>query len=276
MEILANAIVVILLLYICSKLTAVHLKGTQSVQFSSDQSLSCVRLCATPWIAARQVSLSSPTPRVHSNSHPLSRWCHPAISFSVVPFSSCPQFLPASKSFPMSQLITWGGQSTGVKWKVITISSNPTKACRLFYTFLHAHTNICELIYTNVETFVYINACFDYEKLIIPNTKYWVFYKNHEQISHTGWIPSLKCCTLFLVETLPVVLLQRELHSLFLQQTCWPQKTLKQTLQWSAVLPMLVAGKALMLGTGKVWEQDGFSQHRTAGHEHEAMAPSTT
>ena len=58
MEILANAIVVILLLYICSKLTAVHLKGTQSVQFSSDQSLSRVRLCATPWIAARQVSLS--------------------------------------------------------------------------------------------------------------------------------------------------------------------------------------------------------------------------
>ena len=67
---------------------------------------------------------------------------------------------------------------------------------------------------------------------------------------------------------LPVVLLQRELHSLFLQQTCWPQKTLKQTLQWSTKLPMLVAGKALMLGTGKVWEQDGFSQHRTAGHEH--------
>ena len=56
----------------------------------------------------------SPTPRVHSNSHPLSRWCHPAISFSVVPFSSCPQSLPPSESFPMSQLFTWGGQSTGV------------------------------------------------------------------------------------------------------------------------------------------------------------------
>ena len=56
----------------------------------------------------------SPTPRVHSNSHPLSRWCHLAISTSVVPFSSCPQSLPASGSFPMSQLFTWGGQSTGV------------------------------------------------------------------------------------------------------------------------------------------------------------------
>ena len=56
----------------------------------------------------------SPTPGVHSDSHPLSRWCHPAISSSVVPLSSCPQSLPASESFPTSQLFTWGGQSTGV------------------------------------------------------------------------------------------------------------------------------------------------------------------
>ena len=55
----------------------------------------------------------SPTPRVPSNSRPLSRWCHPAISSSVVPFSSCCQSLPASESFPMSQFFTWGGQSTG-------------------------------------------------------------------------------------------------------------------------------------------------------------------
>ena len=56
----------------------------------------------------------SPTPGVRSNSHPSSWWCHPAISSSVVPFSSCPQSLPASESFPMSQLFTSGGQSTGV------------------------------------------------------------------------------------------------------------------------------------------------------------------
>ena len=56
----------------------------------------------------------SPTPRVHSNSYPSSWWCHPAISSSVVPFSSCPQSLPASESFPMSPLFPWGGQSTGV------------------------------------------------------------------------------------------------------------------------------------------------------------------
>ena len=56
----------------------------------------------------------SPTPRVHPDSRPSSQWCHPAISSSVVPFSSCPQSLPASGSFPMSQLFAWGGQSTGV------------------------------------------------------------------------------------------------------------------------------------------------------------------
>ena len=53
----------------------------------------------------------SPTPGVHSDSRPSSQWCHPYISSSVVPFFSCPQSLPASKSFPMSQLFTWGGQS---------------------------------------------------------------------------------------------------------------------------------------------------------------------
>ena len=56
----------------------------------------------------------SPTPRVHPNSCPLSRWCHLAISSSVVPLSSCPQSLPASGSFPMSQLFAWGSQSIGV------------------------------------------------------------------------------------------------------------------------------------------------------------------
>ena len=56
----------------------------------------------------------SPTPGVHPNSHTLSWWCHPAISTSVIPFSSYPQSLPASESFSMSQLFAWGGQSTGV------------------------------------------------------------------------------------------------------------------------------------------------------------------
>ena len=56
----------------------------------------------------------SPTPGVHPNPCPLSRWCHPAISSSVIPFSSCPQSFPASESFLMSQLFASGGQSIGV------------------------------------------------------------------------------------------------------------------------------------------------------------------
>jgi len=55
-----------------------------------------------------------PTPRVYSNLCPLSQWCHPTISSSIVPFSSCPQSVPASGSFPMSQFFASGGQSIGV------------------------------------------------------------------------------------------------------------------------------------------------------------------
>ena len=62
----------------------------------------------------------SPTPGVYPNSCPLSRWCHPAISSSVIPFSSCPQSLPASGSFPVSQLFTWCSQSIGVSASAFT------------------------------------------------------------------------------------------------------------------------------------------------------------
>ena len=84
--------------------------------FGSVQSLSRVQLFATPWIAACQASLSITNSQwwTYSNSYPLSQWCHPAISSSVVLFSSCPQSLPASGSFQMSQLFARGGQSIGV------------------------------------------------------------------------------------------------------------------------------------------------------------------
>ena len=75
------------------------------------QSLSCVPLFATPWTVAHQTSLSSLSPRVFSNLCPFSQWCHPTISSFVTPFSSYPQSLPASGSFPMSQLFASGGQS---------------------------------------------------------------------------------------------------------------------------------------------------------------------
>ena len=85
-----------------------------SVQFSSVQLLSCFRIFATHESQHARPPCPSPTPGVHSDSCPSSPWCHPDISSSVVPFSSCPQSLPASESFQKSQLFAWGGQSTGV------------------------------------------------------------------------------------------------------------------------------------------------------------------
>ena len=84
-----------------------------SAQFSSVQSLSRVWLFAIPWTAALQASLSITNSRVYSNSCPLSWWCHPTISSSIVPFS-CLQSFPASGFFQMSQFFAWGGQSIGV------------------------------------------------------------------------------------------------------------------------------------------------------------------
>ena len=66
----------------------------------------------------------SPIPRVYSNSRPSSQWCHPAISSSVVPFSSCPQSLPASGFFPMSHLFAWGGQCIGVSASASVLPMN--------------------------------------------------------------------------------------------------------------------------------------------------------
>ena len=96
---------------------------SQQVQFSS-VAQSCPTLC-DPTVGSLLPSSSSsssssrppcpsPAPRIHSNSRPSSRWCHPAISSSVVPFSSCPQSFPALGSFQMSQLFASGGQSIGV------------------------------------------------------------------------------------------------------------------------------------------------------------------
>ena len=100
-------------------------------------------VCLTYWVQSVQFSRSvvsdslrphesqharlpcpSPTPGVHSDTFPSSQWCHPAISSSVVPFSSCPQSLPASESFPMSQLFTWGGQSIGISASASTLPMN--------------------------------------------------------------------------------------------------------------------------------------------------------
>ena len=67
----------------------------------------------------------SPTPGIYSNSCPLSWWCHPAISSSIIPFPSCPQSFPASGSFPTSQLFAWGGQSIGVSASASVLPTTP-------------------------------------------------------------------------------------------------------------------------------------------------------
>ena len=94
--------------------------GHGTTVFSSVQSLSCIPLFATPWIAAHQASLSI------TNLNPrLSSWrCHPAISSSVIPFSSCPQLFPELGSFPISLLFAWGGQSIGVSASTSVLPMN--------------------------------------------------------------------------------------------------------------------------------------------------------
>ena len=87
------------------------IKGHSWVQFSH----SVVAGCLWPHeLQHTRPPCPSPTPRVHPNSCASSQWCHPAISSSLIPFSSCPQTLPASGPFPVSQLFAWGGQSIGV------------------------------------------------------------------------------------------------------------------------------------------------------------------
>ena len=89
------------------------------------QLLSCVQLFVTPWTAAFQASvLASLSPQVCSNLCPLSQWCHPTIWSSVTPFSSCPQSLSASGSFPMSGLFAPGGQNIGASASASVLPMN--------------------------------------------------------------------------------------------------------------------------------------------------------
>ena len=92
--------------------------------FSSVQSLSRIQLFVTPWTVAHQASLSIKTPGVHTNPCPSSRWCHPTISSSVIPFSSCPQSFPASGSFLMSQFFLISCQSIRVSASASVFTMN--------------------------------------------------------------------------------------------------------------------------------------------------------
>ena len=95
-----------------------------SVQFSSFTQ-SCLTLCDPHESQHTRPLCPSPTPRVYSNPCPSSRWwCHPTISSSVIPFSPCSQSLPASGSFPTSQLFPWGDQSTGTSASASVLPMN--------------------------------------------------------------------------------------------------------------------------------------------------------
>ena len=99
--------------------------GNSSIQgFSVQFSRSVVSNSVTRESQHARPPCPSPTPGVYSNSCAWSRWCHPAISSSAVPFSSGPQSLPASGSFPMSQLFAWGGQSIGVSASTSVLPMN--------------------------------------------------------------------------------------------------------------------------------------------------------
>ena len=92
----------------------------------------------------------SPSPRVYSNSCPWSWWCHPAISSSVTPFSSCPQPLPASGSFPMSQLFAWGGQSIGVSVSTSVLPMNTQDWSPLGWTgWIFLQSRGCSRVFSN-------------------------------------------------------------------------------------------------------------------------------
>ena len=105
--------------FICIVIYAFH--WLLSVQFSHSVASNSLR---PHELQHTRPSCPSPTPRVHPNPCPLSQRCHPTISSSVVPFSSCPQSLPASGSFPMSQLFASGGQSIGISASTSVLPMN--------------------------------------------------------------------------------------------------------------------------------------------------------
>ena len=100
------------------------MKRKQEYQFRSVQSLSWIWFFVTPLLQYTRLPCPSLTPGAYSNSCPLSRWCHPTISSSVFPFSSCLQSFPASGSFPMSQFFPSGGQSIGVSASASVLPMN--------------------------------------------------------------------------------------------------------------------------------------------------------
>ena len=158
----------------------------------------------------------SPTPGVHSDSRPSGQWCHPTISSSVVPFSSCPQSLPASESFPMSQFFIWGGQSTGVsasasfpakksqgwspsEWTgwislqskgLSRVFSNTTVQKHQFFGTQPANFHHLQLL-PNIWSSPPQNLYFETEILINSHSLDYVNWKTHQPITTPNYLKSL-------------------------------------------------------------------------------------
>ena len=178
-------------------------------QFSSAQ-FSCSVMSDSLWPHESQHAgppFPSPTPGVHSNSCPSSLWCHPAISSSVVPFSFCPQSLPASGSFPLSPLFTWGGQSIGVSASASVLPMNTQDWFPLGWT---GWISLQKLSRVFSNTIVQYCFCPDRKDLTVP-------FSLLLSISSTQIISSLKYFEMF-VSSVEVVFMTFEWsHLLFLR-----------------------------------------------------------
>ena len=135
---------------------------------SSVQFLSRIRLFATTWITARLPPCPSPTPGVYPDLCPSSRWCHPTISSSIVPLSSCPQSFQASGFFQMSQLFTTGGQSTGVSASASVLPVNIQDWFPLGLTGLNMTEQLLKLVEIISLTFtlwIILLTLYDYSRI---------------------------------------------------------------------------------------------------------------
>ena len=136
-------------------LTKIYMMSQQGKLQSSDASsvqFSCSVMSDSLWSHEPQHArppCPSPTPGVHLNPYPLSRWCHPTISSSVIPFS-CPQSFPASGSFPISQLFAWGGQNIGVPASTSVLPMNTQDWFPLGWTgWISLHSKGLSRVFSN-------------------------------------------------------------------------------------------------------------------------------
>ena len=146
-----------------------------SIQYSSITQ-SCLTLCDPMKHSTTRPPCPSPTPGVHPNPCPLSRWCHPTISSSVVPFSSCPQSFPASGSFQMSQLFATVSQSIGVSALASVLPMNTQDSSPLGWTgWISLQSKGLSRVFSNttVQNHQFFGLSFLYSLTLTSIHDYW-------------------------------------------------------------------------------------------------------